>query len=768
MSIYHFKFERMSRGKGRNAVACAAYRAGAVIQDVNTGITHDYSRKSGVYGSDILAPDYAPDWAYKTTSLWNQVEKAEKRNDALVATENLVALPVELTPEQNRQLVRDYVRDVHVPAGRIAEIFYHDLESHNPHAHILLSVRELEGDRFKNKPKAWDQKGLIYKLRESWSAHVNRALEAAGHEARVDHRSLKDRGSDRIPQVHLGPKVCKLEKMGVKTEWGDRYREIEAANQQLDELNGQIRQIDEEKRKLDAELRALAANTASVMAITQPDSHALIDPNSKADKDLERTKPRNGAVPVNRSAARSISKPAAKPHATDAPKLPSTPDLSPNALPKSDSLLSQTTGKNVVNPKVVPSQQAPPTVPLSPTKPVTSSDPRNLSHQKQLRQNTNQIMNTWSGSKNNQELNRRLRAAIDSYDNIQSNKNSNDATNPVSAKQERELAGRFYQRELGRELKQQGQSVYRQADRKLAERLARRGYGRAAIRSAILRHSPQLLNIDPGKRIAYVRRITDISYRKATEVKQNERGYGHSPGQPHMQSSPRQSAAPRQGATDREKFQHRSAMIMNDAYNARNATQQDPGMAKVNKALDRAQDALSQQDYAHYRGDVDREYLKETGRQSVKYGREGFNTPDNIITRDREVVAKLYVAGFHTDEINRALSKFSPGCVGQDAQHKANYIRAVMEPVIRDERVQKARQNTDQWKRENGISPKEKRLDKISDLATKVTPQQIEKAQQQRQQQKIQQEQSQQQEQERKKMEEQMLILKMKSQGYDI
>ncbi|AFY71970.1 MobA/MobL protein (plasmid) [Thalassoporum mexicanum PCC 7367] len=504
MAIYHFEFKRMSRGKGRNAVACAAYRAGTFIQDSNTGINHDYSRKSGVYGSDILAPDYAPDWAHETKSLWNQVEKSETRSNALVATENLVALPIELTPEQNRQLVRDFVRDAHVPAGRIAEVFYHDLESHNPHAHILLSVRQLENGKFKTKPKAWDQTGLIYKLRESWCAHINQAMEAAGHEIKVDHRSLKERGMDRIPQVHLGPKVCKLEKMGVKTEWGDRYREIEAANQQLDQLNGQIKQVAEEKRKLDAELRELTqANTSSAMEIG-----SLSESNAKADKDLERTKPQLGA---QKSTDILSAVTSAETHNQSQSKARPAGAKPVNALVKrvipNTTTAAEPRQKLSSKPSVEPKSTSHPV----PTDQTPQSQPNQLksSNQRQksdLQKITQQVMLSYSGNQATQERDRRLELATQ-----------------AKATPDRKLpAYKQYFVELGQMIKRKGQGIYHSADRLIAQKLAQRGYSKESIRNAIARASPELMNQAPEGRKSYIRRLVQRVTEKVHSVESKQ------------------------------------------------------------------------------------------------------------------------------------------------------------------------------------------------------------------------------------------------------
>ena len=106
MAIYHFDASVISRSKGRSATAASAYRAAERIVDRRTGEVHDYTRKHGVEHTEILAPAHAPDWARDRSALWNAVEQIERRKDAQVSREVRVALPSELTPEQNRDLVR--------------------------------------------------------------------------------------------------------------------------------------------------------------------------------------------------------------------------------------------------------------------------------------------------------------------------------------------------------------------------------------------------------------------------------------------------------------------------------------------------------------------------------------------------------------------------------------------------------------------------------------------------------------------------------------
>ena len=110
MAIYHMHATVISRASGGSAVAAAAYRSGEKLIDERTGEAHDYSRRSGVDGAEIIAPEGAPDWVRERARLWNSGEASEKRKDSQVAREVRVALPRELDPEQRRELVRGLCR----------------------------------------------------------------------------------------------------------------------------------------------------------------------------------------------------------------------------------------------------------------------------------------------------------------------------------------------------------------------------------------------------------------------------------------------------------------------------------------------------------------------------------------------------------------------------------------------------------------------------------------------------------------------------------
>lgn len=152
MAIYHLEAKAISRGVGRSAVAASAYMSCSRIYNDYDGIQHDYTRKQGlVYEQVLLPPQAPPEWADRSV-LWNAVEEAEKTKDSRLARELVVALPMELSKEENISLLTEYVQENFINDGMCADFCIHDTDGHNPHAHIMLTVRPLdEKGKWQNK-----------------------------------------------------------------------------------------------------------------------------------------------------------------------------------------------------------------------------------------------------------------------------------------------------------------------------------------------------------------------------------------------------------------------------------------------------------------------------------------------------------------------------------------------------------------------------------------------------------------------------------------
>jgi ATP-dependent exoDNAse (exonuclease V) alpha subunit len=219
MAIFRLEAKIFSREKrGRSVIAAAAYRAGTKLRDEIRDKIFDYARRSkGVIHSDILAPEGAPGWVHDSASLWNKVEAGEKRVDAQLAREFILAVPKELPADAQFQTAVDWAKKELVTSGMVAEIsLHHDKAGKNPHVHILCTMRKLDGEKFSaKKPREWNDVGLLVKQRQSWADAVNAALEKAGRDERVDHRSLKDRGIDQIPQPKIGKEATAMKRKGI-------------------------------------------------------------------------------------------------------------------------------------------------------------------------------------------------------------------------------------------------------------------------------------------------------------------------------------------------------------------------------------------------------------------------------------------------------------------------------------------------------------------------------------------------------------------------
>lgn len=273
IAIYHCNISIVSRGKGKSAVAAAAYRSGEKLTNEWDGMTHDYTRKGGVVYTEILLPPHAPPSFSDRSTLWNSVELYEKAGNAQLAREIDAALPIELSREEQIRLVREYCSSQFVSKGMCVDFAIHDTDSGNPHCHIMLTMRPLDergawaakskkeydldenGERIrlpsgrykthKVDLTGWNDKGNALLWRKAWADISNAYLERAGSPERIDHRSNAERGIDEIPTVHMGVAACQMEKKGIATEKGELNRNIQKANRVIKEIRAQIGKLKE-------------------------------------------------------------------------------------------------------------------------------------------------------------------------------------------------------------------------------------------------------------------------------------------------------------------------------------------------------------------------------------------------------------------------------------------------------------------------------------------------------------------------------------------
>ena len=291
----------VSRGAGRSAAAAAAYLSCSRIYNDYDGIQHDYTRKQGLVWQQVfLPPQASPEWQDRE-KLWNAVEAAEKAKDSRLAREFVVALPIELNQEQQISLIEKFVQEQFVADGMCADVAIHDTDGHNPHAHILLTVRPLDEQgqwqyktekeylcvrngeergftaaeflkaqkegwekqypfkvgkkkvymapsaaeaqgltRADKHPKSsrygrqnpitlrWNSEEQLLQWRESWATAANLALEQAGREERIDHRSHAARA---------------MERKDITSDRCELNRQIKADNTLLRQLKAELQKL---------------------------------------------------------------------------------------------------------------------------------------------------------------------------------------------------------------------------------------------------------------------------------------------------------------------------------------------------------------------------------------------------------------------------------------------------------------------------------------------------------------------------------------------
>ncbi|GHV16961.1 hypothetical protein FACS189425_02230 [Clostridia bacterium] len=274
MAIFHLNLKIVTRGTGASAVAKAAYHSGDTLTNEYDGRTFDYARKSRVVYKEIFLPEHAPREFADRSTLWNAVEKVEKAKNSQLARNLELALPIELTREQNISFLRQYVQSQFPDKGMIADVAMHDSGDGNPHAHILLTMRPFNADgswgaKFKKvyeldeqgkkiyDPKTrrykhhavsvtdWNDPGNAEIWRAAWADATNAALAAHGFLEMIDHRSFERQGKEEKPTVHMGVAAAQMERRGIKTNRGDINRQVADYNKELRQINARIKKYED-------------------------------------------------------------------------------------------------------------------------------------------------------------------------------------------------------------------------------------------------------------------------------------------------------------------------------------------------------------------------------------------------------------------------------------------------------------------------------------------------------------------------------------------
>lgn len=266
MAIYHMSIKNISRGKGKTAIAAAAYRAGTILTDAETGIKHNYTQKSEVIYSEIILPEHAPAEYANREILWNSVQKVETQDRARLAREWEVALPNELDIEQAKALIHDFAKSF-VAEGMCIDLAIHWKDG-NHHAHIMGTTRPIgkdgkwapkerkgykldaEGNKIpvinpktgKQKIGArgrkmwqretvqandWNRREKVEEWRKRWADCCNKYL---AREQQIDHRSYERQGVTQLPTVHEGYAARLMEQRGTVSDLCQLNRDIRLYN----------------------------------------------------------------------------------------------------------------------------------------------------------------------------------------------------------------------------------------------------------------------------------------------------------------------------------------------------------------------------------------------------------------------------------------------------------------------------------------------------------------------------------------------------------
>lgn len=271
---FHFSISMISRGKSKSAVASAAYISCEKITNEWDGVTHDYHNKKGLLHSEIFLPENIPINLKDRATLWNIVELNEKASNAQLARNFIISLPKELSFEENKKLITDFIQENFVSKGMIVDLAIHDESNegnNNIHAHIMTTLRPINekgqwqakskkeyilddyGNKILNKngkPKTrkveltdWNDRGNAEKWRESFATLCNQYLEKNNFEKRVDHRSFERQGVEEIPTIHLGASASALERKGIETDKGNINREIKKHNSLVKAIRERITEL---------------------------------------------------------------------------------------------------------------------------------------------------------------------------------------------------------------------------------------------------------------------------------------------------------------------------------------------------------------------------------------------------------------------------------------------------------------------------------------------------------------------------------------------
>lgn len=271
MAIMHCQIKNIGRSSGKSAVASSAYRSGEKMEDWETGLVHDYTKKTGIEYTEVILCQNAPAEYQDRFTLWNEVQKIEKSADARLAREWEVAIPKEISLAEGQKLVHDFGQSL-ANEGMCVDIAIHDKGDGNRHAHIMGTTRAIkedgtwapkskkvydldaDGERiyqktdkngrkiYKNHKEDyndWNKSEKVEEWRKRWADECNKHLN---QEQQIDHRSFRRQGKEQLPTIHEGYEARQIEKKKRISERCQVNRDIREYNRLLQEEKKLIEQ----------------------------------------------------------------------------------------------------------------------------------------------------------------------------------------------------------------------------------------------------------------------------------------------------------------------------------------------------------------------------------------------------------------------------------------------------------------------------------------------------------------------------------------------
>ena len=305
MAIFHLNESNISRSDGRSAVACAAYRACEKLEDQTFGKVQDYTRKNGLSYKNIYAPDHTNEKLLDRQTLWNEVEKKEfnangsMKANARLAKEYTCALPHELTDRERIKIVDDFCRDFVKKHNVIVDACIHAPHEHdnetdnkNYHVHIMFTTRlvNANGDLGK-KQRTFNDHGpeILKDSRATFANVVNTALENAGLDERIDHRSYKNQGLDFLEATaHEGHEITALRRQGIDTEISLKNDEIKAKNLEAAREYQQVIKVLDQEIIIPSRLKDQITELENELQLTKAEEQELLAELDNLNREEER------------------------------------------------------------------------------------------------------------------------------------------------------------------------------------------------------------------------------------------------------------------------------------------------------------------------------------------------------------------------------------------------------------------------------------------------------------------------------------------------